>query len=140
MGFEAPDFLASLRTFVSQYEGSRQRAILRAPDVFELYARLFGHAELSRDARAMVNAVLAYFVVPEDVLPEAEFGPFGLLDDLFVAAHVFRMLRRELDGDAIAQAWLAEDDVDEVMDVIYTETRAELGKRAKEALRLAGLA
>lgn len=140
MAFDAPDFMASLRAFVAQYEGSRQRAILRAPDVFELYARLFCQAELSREARAMINAVLAYFVVPEDVMPEAEFGPFGLLDDLFVAAHVFRMLRRELPGDVIERAWLAEDDVDEVMDNIYTETRSELGKRAKEALKLAGLA
>jgi uncharacterized membrane protein YkvA (DUF1232 family) len=140
MPFEAPDFLASVRVFVAQYEGARQRAILRAPDVFELYARLFGQPELSREARSMVNAVLAYFVVPEDVLPEAEFGPFGLLDDLFVAAHVFRILKRELPAAAIARAWLADDDVEEVMDVIYTETRAELGKRAREALRLAGLA
>jgi uncharacterized membrane protein YkvA (DUF1232 family) len=140
MPFEAPDFLASLRSFVAQYEGTRQRAILRAPDVFELYAHLFAEPELSREARSMVNAVLAYFVVPEDVLPEAELGPFGLLDDLFVAAHVFRILRRELPAGAIERAWSGEGDVDELMDVIHGETRAELGKRAREALRLAGLA
>lgn len=140
MPFEAPEFLGALRGFVAQYEGARERAILRAPDVFELYARLFCHGDLPREARGMVNAVLAYFVVPEDVLPEAEFGPFGLLDDLFVAAHVFRILRRELPAEVIDRAWLGEGDVDEVMDVVYTETRAELGKRAREALRLAGLA
>jgi uncharacterized membrane protein YkvA (DUF1232 family) len=140
MPFEAPEFVTSLRSFVATYEGARQRAIVRAPDVFELFARLFAEPELPREARGMINAVLAYFVVPDDVLPEAELGPFGLLDDLFVASHVFRILRRELPAGAIGRAWLGEGDVDEVMDVIHGETRAELGKRTREALRLAGLA
>jgi uncharacterized membrane protein YkvA (DUF1232 family) len=107
--------------------------------VFEFYARLFGDTTLSRDARAMVNAVLAYFVVPEDVLPEAEFGPFGLVDDLFVAGHVFRILRRELSPGAVKHAWNGEGDVDEVMDTVYGESKNELGKRGREVLRLAGL-
>jgi uncharacterized membrane protein YkvA (DUF1232 family) len=137
--FPPPDFLASLRHFVDRYEGARQRSIRSAPDVFEFYARLFGDERVSRDARALVNAVLASFVVPEDVLPEAEFGPFGLMDDLFVAAHCYRILRRELAPEIVPAAWIGEGDVDEMMDEVYTETRAELGKRTKEVLRMAGI-
>lgn len=139
MSFEAPDYLASLRSFVDAYEGPAQRAVALAPVVFEFYARLFGDTTLSRDARAMVNAVLAYFVVPHDVLPEAEFGPFGLVDDLFLAGHVFRILRRELKSGAVNHAWAGEGDVDDVMDIVYTESKNELGKRGREVLRLAGL-
>lgn len=139
MAFNAPDYLAELRAFVDAYEGPAQRAVTAAPAVFELYARLFADTTISRDARAMINAVLAYFVVPEDVLPEAEFGPFGLVDDLFVAGHVFRILRRELPAGAVAHAWQGEGDVDDVMDVVYTQARAELGKRVREVLRLAGV-
>lgn len=139
MPFEAPDYLASLRVFVDEYEGPAQRAVASAPAVFEFYARLFADTTLSRDARAMVNAVLAYFVVPEDVLPEAEFGPFGLVDDLFVAGYVFRILRRELSPGVVAHAWQGEGDIDAVMDVVYSEGKGELGKRAREVLRLAGL-
>lgn len=139
MSFDAPDYLASLHRFVDAYQGPAQRAVALAPAVFEFYARLFADTTLSRDARAMVNAVLAYFVVPEDVLPEAEFGPFGLVDDLFVAGHVFRILRRELQPGTVKHAWQGQGDIDEVMDVIYSEGRSELGKRAREVLRLAGL-
>ena len=139
MEFQPPEFLASLRHFVESYEGSRSRAIHRAPDIFEFYARLFSNADLSRDARALVNAVLAYFVVPEDVLPEAEFGPFGLMDDLFVAAHCYRILRRELEAEIVRAAWIGEDDLDEMMDEVYSESRAALGKKTKEVLRMAGL-
>jgi uncharacterized membrane protein YkvA (DUF1232 family) len=139
MGFDAPDYLRELRAFVDAYEGPAQRAVTAAPVVFELFARLFADTTLSRDARALVNAVLAYFVVPEDVLPEAELGPFGLVDDLYVAGHVFRILRRELPAGALEHAWQGEGDVDATMDVVYSQARNELGKRAREVLRLAGL-
>ncbi|MFO0631659.1 MAG: DUF1232 domain-containing protein [Nannocystaceae bacterium] len=135
----APDFLAALRLFVDAYEGSRQRTIARAPDVFEFYARLFGNDALSRDARALVNAVLAYFVVPEDVMPEADFGPLGLMDDLYVAAHVYRILRRELATEVLRAAWQGEGELDTVMDEIHVDARAEVGKRGREALRMAGI-
>ncbi len=68
-----------------------------------------------------------------------QFGPFGLVDDLFVAGYVYRILRRELKPGAVAHAWQGEGDVDQVMDVVYSEGKSELGKRAREVLRLAGL-
>jgi uncharacterized membrane protein YkvA (DUF1232 family) len=83
--------------------------------------------------------VLAYFVVPDDVLPEAELGPYGLLDDLYLAAHVYRMLRRQLPRDVLEDAWSEDDARDHVMDVVYAESRGALGKLRKDVLRVAGL-
>lgn len=137
--FEAPDYAASLRRFVHEYRGSRQRAVALAPDVFSLFARMLVDPRLPRDARHVVTSVLAYFVVPDDVMPEAELGPLGLMDDLFAAAHAYRTLRRELPVELLQDAWTGDDDLDEAMSVVHTETRAELGKRAKDVLRMAGL-
>lgn len=137
--FEAPDFAASLRRFVHDYRGARQRAVLLAPDVFGLFARMLVDPRLPRDARHVVTSVLAYFVVPDDVMPEAELGPLGLMDDLFAAAHAYRTLRRELPTELLHDAWRGDEELDEAMAVVYTETRAELGKRAKDVLRMAGL-
>ncbi len=88
----------------------------------------------------MVTSVLAYFVVPDDVMPEAELGPMGLMDDLFAAAHAYRTLRRELPAALISDAWSGDIPLDEAMSVVYSETRAELGRRTKDVLRMAGLA
>jgi uncharacterized membrane protein YkvA (DUF1232 family) len=139
MAFEAPDFAGSLRAFVDGYDGARMRAVRWAPEIFQMYARMFIDGRLSRDARSLVNAALAYFVVPEDLMPESELGPVGLMDDLFVASHVYRLLRRELEPEIIADAWHGDAPIDEVMDEVHGETRAELGKRTREVLRLAGL-
>lgn len=87
----------------------------------------------------MVTSVLAYFVVPDDVMPEAELGPLGVLDDLYAAAYAYRMLRRELPTPVLLDAWNGDGELDDAMSVVYTETRAELGKRTKSVLRMAGL-
>lgn len=139
MEFEAPDFRAELRRFVHGYAGAHQDAILRAGDVFDFYARLMMDDRVRGHSRELVIAVLAYFVVPDDVLPEAQLGPWGLLDDLFLAGHVYRFLRRHVEREVLEDAWREDDDLEGVMDVVYSESRAALGEQRKDVLRVAGL-
>jgi len=140
MPFLAPDFAAALHRFVHDYEGSRSAAVRLVPDVFCFYSSLFADARLARDPRNIVTAVLAYFVVAEDVMPETELGPVGLLDDLYAAAYGYRQLRREVPTDVLADAWPGDMRLDDAMALAYSETRAELGKRIREVVRMAGLA
>lgn len=136
---ELRDFGDSLREFVQGYRGAYERTVLRAPDVYDLFAQLFADERVDREARQVVNGVLAYFVAPGDAMPEDTLGPYGLLDDIFVAAHAFRRLRSGLSDDVLARAWRHEGDVDEVMAMVHTESRAAVGKKGREALRLAGI-
>ncbi len=139
MSGQLRDFADDLRDFVQGYHGAYERSVLRAPDVYDFFAQLFADQRVDREARLIVNGVLAYFVAPGDAMPEDTLGPYGLLDDLFVAAHAFRRLRRELPDEVITAAWRAEGDVDEVLAVVHTESRAAVGKKGREALRLAGI-
>ncbi len=136
---EVPDYAASLGRFVDEYRGPRERAVRLAPHVFDLFARLLVDPRLQRTDRHIVTAVLAYFVVPDDVLPEADLGPLGLVDDLYAAAYAYRVLRRDVPGELLRDAWVSDQDLDAAMSLVYSETRAELGKRTKEVLRMAGL-
>ncbi|MBW1879414.1 MAG: DUF1232 domain-containing protein, partial [Deltaproteobacteria bacterium] len=110
-----PDYGDQIRSAAEHYRGKRECSIRRAGDLFDFYARLFGDPRVPRHAKATVNAVLAYFVVPNDVLPEEEIGAFGLLDDLYVAAHALRQLRRDVPAEVLLEAWHGEGDLDEVM-------------------------
>ena len=134
----AADFTQILRTAVRDYRGARERAIHRAGDVFDFYSNLFADSRVTGENRAIVNAVLAYFVVGKDVIPEEVYGPIGYIDDLYVASHAFRILRRELPGDLLIHAWAADGDLDETMEIVFRESRGEIGKRSREILRLAG--
>jgi len=136
---DAPDYALQLRAFCQDYDGPRGRAVCHAADVFEFYTLLFVRVRMHRQHQSMVNAVLAYFVVPDDLFPEEVLGPFGLVDDLFVAAHAFRVLRREVAAADLKACWNGLGELEQVMDDVYRECRAEIGKKAKDALRLAGL-
>lgn len=137
--FDAPDYASSLRRFVQEYRGVRQRSVKLAPDIFSFYARLMVSPNLPRRARPVVTAVLAYFVVPDDVLPEAELGPLGLMDDLYAASYAYRRLRRELPDALLVEAWVGDVPLADAMSTVYTETRRALGKRTKDVLKMAGL-
>ncbi|HAE55198.1 MAG TPA: hypothetical protein DCG25_09520 [Acidimicrobiaceae bacterium] len=136
---DAPDYSFQLRLFTQDYDGPRSRAIRHSADIFEFFTLLFVRVRMHRQNRAMVNAVLAYFVVPDDLFPEERLGPIGLVDDLFVAAHTYRILRREIPTAELAACWKGEEELEMVMDEVYRECRAEIGKKTKDALRLAGL-
>lgn len=140
MSFPAPDYAAALHRFVYDYEGRRQVVVRLVPDVFSFYARLLVDERLGRSPRTTVTSVLAYFVVPDDVLPEAELGPLGLIDDLFAASYAYRLLRREVPAALLRDAWPGEQSLDDAMALAYSETRSELGKRTRIVLRMAGLA
>lgn len=138
--FEPPDYGRALRECVAGYEGSYARSVLRAPEVFELFARLFVHEELPRGARSLIAGVLAYFVAPQDVMPEETLGPYGLLDDLYAAAHAFRLLERELVPEALLRGcWRGRGDLYQVMADVHADARAAVGKDRKAVLAMAGI-
>ena len=139
MVMDAPNFKDQLREFSQDYDGPRSRAVRHAADVFEFYSLLSARARLNRQHQTIVNSVLAYFVVPEDLYPEERLGPFGLVDDLYVAAHAFRLLRREVPYADLHSCWKGDGDLEVVMEEVHRECRAEIGKKAKDALRQAGL-
>lgn len=137
--FEAPDYRADLQEFVREYQGQKERTIQRVPEVFDFYARLYANRDVIGEPRRLVGAALAYFVVPEDVLPEEMLGPWGMLDDLYLAAHVFRLLRNDIPAESLEEAWTGEGEVALVMKEIYADAKAALGKQRKDVLRMAGV-
>jgi uncharacterized membrane protein YkvA (DUF1232 family) len=140
MAFEPPDYTLALCKCVEGYEGAYQRSVLLAPQVFAFYAALFADERLPAGAQPLVNAVLAYFVAPHDAMPEAILGPYGLLDDLFVAAHTYRLLNRNLVApEVLKDAWGIDEDLDDVMSEIYTESRTAVGKNRRLVLKMAGI-
>ncbi len=68
-------------------------ALLLAPDVLVLMARLVLDREVPGETRSLVGGALAYFLLPIDMLPEALVGVGGYVDDVVLAslvlAHAF---------------------------------------------------
>jgi uncharacterized membrane protein YkvA (DUF1232 family) len=134
-----PDYQSILRGFIASYRGPRERAILLAADVFAFYMHLFVDSRVARHDRQMINAVLAYFAVSQDVMPEEILGPYGLLDDLWVASNAYRQIRKSIPGEILHDAWQGEGELEDAMAVVHSECRAAVGKKGKAILKMAGL-
>jgi uncharacterized membrane protein YkvA (DUF1232 family) len=136
---QPPDFASQLQRYVDDYRGPREISIRHAANLYRFYSSLFADPRLPREARPIVNAVIAYFVVADDVMPHEQHGPLGLVDDTFLAAHAYRQLCRLVDADLLHEAWTDPQPLDHVMATVYRDARSQVGKKKKEILRLSGL-
>jgi uncharacterized membrane protein YkvA (DUF1232 family) len=103
------------------------QALLLAPDVFILLARLALDPQVPGRSRALVGGALAYFLLPMDLFPEMVIGPAGFLDDLILAAGV---LAEAFSGslEPLAERhWSGRDSVRQVLRDVADSGRALLG-------------
>jgi uncharacterized membrane protein YkvA (DUF1232 family) len=103
------------------------KALLLVPDIFILLVRLMFDREVPRKTRALIAGVVAYFISPYDLLPEAILGPVGYLDDLVLSAAVLSQL---FTGDLEPFArrhWNGPKDLHEVLRDINDTAEALLG-------------
>ena len=110
MDKEQQDFYRRIRKDISKWleknSGNKwAEFILLAPDLFYLLTKLVLDEAVPAKKKAVVGAAIAYFISPIDLLPEAFLGPFGLLDDIAVAAYVLNNLLNELDPQIVLKHW-----------------------------------
>ncbi len=103
-----------IKNFLSSEEGQNNRwadYILMVPDFFYLLAKLSFDANVPTREKMKIIGVLAYFISPIDVMPEAIMGPLGFLDDIALTAYVLNSLLNSIDDELIKKYWKGEEDL-----------------------------
>lgn len=109
------------------------------PDLLNLLCSLLDIKDLSKDLRLKISAAIAYYVVPNDIIPEDVYGPYGYVDDIFISVYVLRKLADELSYDILAELWDDDSDVKEVMDECYDKSLGLLEDNVYDILNYVGL-
>ena len=73
---------------ISDYKGEFKELIQQAPALYRLMTKLLDDRGLPSRMSPLVIAAIAYFILPEDVIPEDKFGPVGYVDDIYLCAFV----------------------------------------------------
>ncbi len=109
---------------VSNYNGELADLIRNAPNLYRLMTKLLDDPALPRHMSQLVIAAIAYFILPEDVIPEDKYGPMGYVDDLFLCAFVADQVMREAGSEEIlVRNWDGKVPVVPlVMDILKRET------------------
>jgi uncharacterized membrane protein YkvA (DUF1232 family) len=85
--------------------------LLLLPDLFHLMVRLGLDRRVPRELRVQAGSVLAYVILPLDLLPEAMIGPLGLTDDLLLIALMTRRLLASVPADVVLSHWAGRSDL-----------------------------
>lgn len=133
------DFTQVVKDNVSEYRGSFFNAVKWAPIFAATLMALSHDPRLQPRHRTWVNAALAYFVSPNDAVPEEEYGPYGYLDDNLVSAYVLERIARDVGWRVIDDAWDGELAAREVAREMLDREQELLGHLGQEALQSAGV-
>jgi len=131
---EFKDFITSLKENLESYGGEYDDFINYSPKLFELLCNIFLDKEISPKIRYKISLAIAYFVVPEDKIPEKVFGPYGYIDDIFVVVYILKELI-EINGiDFIKKYWKSYSDVNLVLNECEQQTEALLNPEEKKEI------
>ncbi len=129
---EYQDFYKKLRKQIDDYLAKKNfqyaDLLLLVPDFFHLLYKLMRDPRVPGDKKLKFAAVLAYFLTPLDLLPEAVLGPIGYMDDLALAAYVLNDFINQGDLDIIYEHWAGRSDVLASIQNILTVADYYLGK------------
>ena len=99
-------FDAMLEQDVSSYDGEFAELIRQAPALYRLMTRLLDDPALPREMSQLVIAAIAYFILPEDIIPEEKYGPLGYVDDIYLCAFVSDQVMEKAGSEEIlARNW-----------------------------------
>ena len=136
---EFKDFYDTLIENLEGYEGEYAYFINCGPNLFNLLCDLLSQEEIDRQMRLEISAAIAYYVAPDDIIPEEIYGPYGYIDDIFVSVYVLRKVAKEFGYEFLQNLWKHETDVKEVMDDCYDNSLELLEDKVHAVLSYVGL-
>jgi len=136
---EFKDFSDTLRENLDSFEGEYAPFIDCGPNLFNLLCDILSNEIINAEYRLKISAAIAYYVVPDDVIPEEIYGPYGYIDDIFISVYVLRMVAEEYGYEILYSAWKNEHDVKKVIDECYNNSLELLGDKVYSVLVYVGL-
>lgn len=136
---EFKDFYDTLIENLNNFEGEYASFIDCGPNLFNLLCDLLSQKEIEKDMRLEISAAIAYYVAPDDVIPEEIYGPYGYIDDIFISVYVLRKVADKFGYEYLQNLWKPNSNVKEIMDECYDNSLELLEDKVYPILVYVGL-
>ena len=107
------DFLDTLTENLDNYTGEYESFIDYGPRLFKLLCDLL-NSDIDSELRLPVCGAIAYYVTPDDIIPEHLYGPYGYIDDIYISTHVLKMVGARHGYEMICE--LSSPDMEEIIE------------------------
>lgn len=98
----------NLETYTGEYESF----IDYGPRLFKLLCDLL-NSDIDQSLRLPICGAIAYYVTPDDVIPESIYGPYGYIDDIYLSSYVLKLVAEKHGWELIQD--LSTPDIEEVI-------------------------
>ena len=133
-------FDAMLEKDISGYEGEFSEIIRQAPALYRMMTKLLDDPALPRSISPLVIAAIAYFILPEDIIPEDKFGPVGYVDDIYLCAFVANeVITTSGSPDILVRNWDGLTPVVELVREILDREKELIGEKRERIMQYIGL-
>jgi uncharacterized membrane protein YkvA (DUF1232 family) len=133
------DFYDVLRENLDSYNDSYDEFIDFGPDLFKLLSDLLDESEIKTVHRLKINAAISYYVIPYDIIPEAEYGPNGYVDDIYICVHVINEIANDLGFELLEELWEGQKDFKKTLKICEEESLKKVEHLKEKMLRYVGL-
>ncbi|WP_407376140.1 YkvA family protein [Methanobrevibacter sp.] len=107
------DFYDTLIENLETYTGEYESFIDYGPTLFKLLCDLL-NCDVDRSLRLPICGAIAYYVTPEDVIPEQVYGPYGYIDDIYLSAYVLKLVA-DVHGYEFIQKQCLTKDIEKII-------------------------
>ncbi len=129
-------FETLLSAKIAQYEGPYKDIVAFAVPFYKLLCELLNDVLVNWHTKIMISSALGYLVLAEDVIPDHK--EHGLIDDVFIMAHVLRELKEHF-SERIEENWGQDEDICATVDRIHDACNDLVQSQAWEILQRVGL-
>lgn len=121
---------------IRNYQGPNKKLQMNCPIFFKLLCDIINDKFTDWHTKIMISSAIAYFVLEEDVIMDNKEN--GYIDDLFITSFVLKEIK-DCSPELIDENWLYEEDIFELIDDVFNQTKKILGDNKHEVLRRVGL-
>lgn len=114
------DFYDTLIENLETYTGEYESFIDYGPLLFKILCNLL-NTEIDYNLKLPICGAIAYYVTPEDVIPENVYGPYGYIDDIYLSSYVLRMVG-DAHGYEFIQSVSPVGDIEEIIKECETKS------------------
>ncbi len=84
---------------------------LAAPDIVVFLARLLADKRIPKDKKIVFGALMAYWILPIDLVPEAITGVIGYADDIYISLYILHSMINEIDYGIVREHWPGREEI-----------------------------
>ena len=107
------DFYDTLIENLETYTGEYESFIDYGPALFKVLCDLL-NCNIDKSLRMPICGAIAYYVTPDDVIPEQVYGPYGYIDDIYLSSYVLKMVASKHGYEFIEE--ISSPDIKDVID------------------------